>query len=162
MGVHRNPKPGSSYETGSDGAASRPPRALFLKNWLFKPFGASGVVRIGPDMPQDSFGLCFGPNRRFSTHFGSNLMFWPGPELWWQVWLAWLWTSPIAAGKPCLRLRHLSCLNSRHLSCLSSTHLSCLNSRHLSCLNRRHLSSWTTPEEMSSVETGQMSAVEIG
>ena len=26
--------------------------------------------------------------------------------------LAWLWTSPIAAGKPYLRLRHLSCLNS--------------------------------------------------
>ena len=29
---------------------------------------------MGPDMPSDSFGLCFGPNRRFSTHFGSNLM----------------------------------------------------------------------------------------
>ena len=25
--------------------------------------------------PEDSFGLCFGPNRRFSTHFGPNLMF---------------------------------------------------------------------------------------
>ena len=30
---------------------------------------------MGPDRPEDSFGLCFGPNRRFSTHFGPNLMF---------------------------------------------------------------------------------------
>ena len=36
---------------------------------------ASGVVRMGPDRRYDSFGLCFGPNRRFSTHFGPHLMF---------------------------------------------------------------------------------------
>ena len=29
---------------------------------------------MGPDMPWDSFGLCFGPNGRFWTHFGPNLM----------------------------------------------------------------------------------------
>ena len=37
---------------------------------------------MGPDSPYDSFGLCFGPNRRFSTHFGSNLMFLDLTELW--------------------------------------------------------------------------------
>ena len=30
---------------------------------------------MGPDRRYDSFGLCFGPNRRFSTHFGPNFMF---------------------------------------------------------------------------------------
>ena len=30
---------------------------------------------MGPDRRFGSFGLCFGPNRRFSTHFGPNLMF---------------------------------------------------------------------------------------
>ena len=48
---HRSPKPGSSYETGSDGAAGRPPGAVFLKNHVFWPFLASGVVRMGPDRP---------------------------------------------------------------------------------------------------------------
>ena len=39
------------------------------KNSYFWPFLASGVVRMGPDRRYDSFGLCFKPNRRFSTHF---------------------------------------------------------------------------------------------
>ena len=57
---------------------------------------------MGPDRPQDSFGLCFGPNLRFSTHFGPNLMFLaPTKTLVSQdLGLAWLWASPIAAGKP--------------------------------------------------------------
>ena len=60
---------------GSDGAAGRPPGAVFLEKSDFLPFLASGVVRMGPDNPQDSFGPSFKPNRRFSTHFGPNLMF---------------------------------------------------------------------------------------
>ena len=28
---------------------------------------------MGLDRPQDSFGLCFGPSRQFSTRFGPNL-----------------------------------------------------------------------------------------
>ena len=49
--------------------------AVFHKKSDFWPFLASGVVRMGPDRRYDSFGLCFGPNRRFSTHFGPNFMF---------------------------------------------------------------------------------------
>ena len=30
---------------------------------------------MGPDRRFGSFGLCFRPNGRFSTHFGPNLMF---------------------------------------------------------------------------------------
>ena len=30
---------------------------------------------MGPDKRFDSFGLCFKPNRRFSTHFGPDLVF---------------------------------------------------------------------------------------
>ena len=37
---------------------------------------------MGPDSRYDSFGLCFRPNRRFSTHFGPNLMFSDLTELW--------------------------------------------------------------------------------
>ena len=37
---------------------------------------------MGPDRRFGSFGLCFGPNRRFSTHFELNLMFWDLTELW--------------------------------------------------------------------------------
>ena len=33
---------------------------------------------MGPDRPYDSFGICFGPNGRFWTHFGPNLMFLDG------------------------------------------------------------------------------------
>ena len=88
---------------------------------------------MGPDNPQDSFGPSFRPNHRFSTHFGPNFMFLArtGTLISQDLGLAWLWTSPIAAGKSYLRLQHLSCLNSRHLSCLSSRHLSCLTRRHL-------------------------------
>ena len=52
-----------------------PPGAVFLKKSYFLSFLASGVVRMGPDRRFGSFGVCFGPNGRFSTHFGSNLMF---------------------------------------------------------------------------------------
>ena len=37
---------------------------------------------MGPDRRYDSFGLCFGPNGRFSTHFGPYLMFLDLTELW--------------------------------------------------------------------------------
>ena len=37
---------------------------------------------MGPDRRFGSFGLCFGPNGRFSTHFGPNLMFLDLTELW--------------------------------------------------------------------------------
>ena len=63
---------------GMRGAAEvrRGPRgAVFLEKSDFWPFMALGVVRMGPDRRFGSFGLCFGPNGRFSTHFGPNLMF---------------------------------------------------------------------------------------
>ena len=43
---------------------------------------------MGPDSRFGSFGLCFGPNRRFSTHFGQNLMFFDPTKLWpmWPLW----------------------------------------------------------------------------
>ena len=37
---------------------------------------------MGPDRRFGSFGLCFGPNGRFSTHFGPNLMFLDLTKLW--------------------------------------------------------------------------------
>ena len=46
-----NPKPGDYYETGSDGAAGRPPTAVFCKNLIFRAFLVSGVVRMGLDRP---------------------------------------------------------------------------------------------------------------
>ena len=46
----------------------------------FVGFLASKLVWMGPDDPQDSFGPSFRPNRRFSTHFGPNLMFLGGTE----------------------------------------------------------------------------------
>ena len=48
-------------------------------------FLASGVVRMGPDRRFGSFGLCFRPNSRFSTHFKPNLMFLDLTELW-PIW----------------------------------------------------------------------------
>ena len=51
MTLAEDPKPGGAYERGSDGAAGRPPGAVFLKNLFCKPFWSSGVVRMGPDMP---------------------------------------------------------------------------------------------------------------
>ena len=43
---------------------------------------------MGPDRRFGSFGLCFGPNGRFSTRFGSYLMFLDLTELWpmWPIW----------------------------------------------------------------------------
>ena len=37
---------------------------------------------MGPHRRFGSFGLCFGPNGRFSTHFGPYLMFLDLTELW--------------------------------------------------------------------------------
>ena len=37
---------------------------------------------MGPDRRHNSFGLCFRPKRRFSFHFGPNLMFEDLTELW--------------------------------------------------------------------------------
>ena len=44
---------------------------------------------MGPDWRYDSFGLCFGPKGRFSTHFGPNLMFLDLTKLWpmWPICL---------------------------------------------------------------------------
>ena len=36
---------------------------------------------MGPDMPQDSFGIFFFPNGRFSTHFGPFLMIWARTDI---------------------------------------------------------------------------------
>ena len=57
---------------------------------------------MAPDNLQDSFGPIFRPNRRFSIHFGPNLMFLAptGTLVSQDLRLAWPWTSPIAAGKP--------------------------------------------------------------
>ena len=55
-----------------EGVRQGPPgfaEAMFLENWVFGLFLASGVVRMGPDSRFGSFGLCFGPNGQFSTHF---------------------------------------------------------------------------------------------
>ena len=43
---------------------------------------------MGPHRRFGSFGLCFGPNGRFSTQFGPNLMFLDLTELWsmWPIW----------------------------------------------------------------------------
>ena len=54
---------------------------------------------MGPDSRFGSCGLCFGPNRRFSTHFGPYLMFLDLTELWpmWPIWpdgTRWDPTSP--------------------------------------------------------------------
>ena len=100
--MHRTPNQGGVCETGSAGAACRPPGAVFLKKSNFGPFWASGVVRMGPDRRYDSFGLCLGTNRRFSTQFGPNLMFLAptGTLVSQDLGLACLWASLIAAGKP--------------------------------------------------------------
>ena len=80
----------------------RPPGAADREFWLyFVGFLASKLVGKGPDNPQDSFGPSFKPNGRFSTHFKPNLMFLAptGTLVSQDLGLAWLWTSPIAAGK---------------------------------------------------------------
>ena len=49
------------------------------------------LVSMGPDSPWDSQGRIFSPNRRFSTHLASNLMFLAGPDFGRDL------TSPVAA-----------------------------------------------------------------
>ena len=52
-------------------------RHVALTGWCdLGPLWASGVVRMGPDRPCDSFGPIFKPNARFSTNLGPILMFW--------------------------------------------------------------------------------------
>ena len=43
---------------------------------------------MGPDSRYSSFGLSFGPNGQFSTHFGPNFMFLDLTELWpmWPIY----------------------------------------------------------------------------
>ena len=41
---------------------------------------------MGPDGTWDSFGLCFGPNRRFSTHFGPFSMIWARTDIVDRTW----------------------------------------------------------------------------
>ena len=111
----------------------RPPGAADREFWLyFGRFLVSKLVRMGPDNPQDSFGPSFRPNRRFSTHFGPNLMFLAptGTLVSQDLGLAWLWTSPTAAGKPDPSSEtSTSVLSQQKTSVLSQHHIVC-ESRH--------------------------------
>ena len=54
---------------------------------------------MGPDRPQDSFGLCLVPNHRFSTRLGPNLMFFDRTRT--LVSQDWTWADlAIAMGQP--------------------------------------------------------------
>ena len=129
---------------------------------IFVGFLFSKVVRMGPDTPQDSFGLWTrleppgqGRGRPLGVGYidlSQRLRYGPGMFLD-QVSGQTVDSRPIEVfgrdrnfGQPgldlgFLLLRQDRCLSSSHLSCLNSRHLSCLNRRHLSCLNRRHHSS---------------------
>ena len=90
---------------------------------------------MGPDNPQDSFGPSFRPNGRFSTHFGPNLMFLAptGTLVSQDLGLAWLWTSPIAAGKP-------NPLSETSTSVLSQQQTSVLSQQQTSVLSQQQTS----------------------
>ena len=95
---------------------------------------------MGPDMPWDSFGLCFRPNRRFSTHFGPNLMFLAptGTLVSLDLRLAWPLTSPIAAGKPGpLSETSTSVLSQQQTSVLSQQQTSVLSQQQTSVLSQQ-------------------------
>ena len=121
-----------------------PPGAADREFWLyFVGFLASKVVRMAPDNPQDSFGPSFRPNRRFSTHFGSNFMFWAptGTLVSQDLGLAWLWTSPIAAGKPDpLSETSTSVLSQQQTSVLSQQQTSVLSQQQTSVLSQQKTS----------------------
>ena len=121
---------------------------------------------MGLDKPQNSFGLCFGPNGPFSTHFEPFSMIWPRTDLVNPTWTSMTrpGTAPWSGLDPSQRLRNsLGMLldpvsgqtdSSRPISgqigvwpetmsedrCLLLRQDRCLSSSHLSCLNSRHLS----------------------
>ena len=126
----------------------RPPGAADREFWLyFVGFLASKLVRMGPDGPQDSFGPSLRPNGRFSTHFGPNLMFLAptGTLVSQDLDLAWLWTSPIAAGKPyccweALSETSTSVLSQQQTSVLSQQQTSVLSQQQTSILSQQKTS----------------------
>ena len=95
-------------------------------------------VRPVPKAPEQSWhasGPSFRPNRRFSTHFGPNLMFLAptGTLVSQDLGLAWLWTSPIAAGKP-------DPLSETSTSVLSQQQTSVLSQQQTSVLSQQQTS----------------------
>ena len=80
--IQRRPRPAPIGVRAAAGVRGGRRGPFPLKKQFFWPFLASGVVRMGPDRRFGSFGLDFGPNGRFSTHFGPNLMFLDLTELW--------------------------------------------------------------------------------
>ena len=63
---------------------------------------------MGPDRPQDSFGLCFGPNGRFWTHFGPFSMIWARTDIVDPTWTSRTrpGTAPWSGLDPSPRLRN--------------------------------------------------------
>ena len=105
---------------------------------------------MGPDRRYDSFGLSFGPNRRFSTHFGPNLMFLDRTRT--LVNQDWTWAEAWAD----LGLRPtLDDLGLRLGPILDQPW-----ANFWTRLGLRRRESVVETEQMSSVETGQMSSVE--
>ena len=103
-------------------------------------------VRPIPKAPERSWhasGPSFRPNRRFSTHFGPNLMFLAptGTLVSQDLGLAWLWTSPIAAGKPDpLSETSTSVLSQQQTSVLSQQQTSVLSQQQTSVLSQQKTS----------------------
>ena len=103
-------------------------------------------VRPVPKAPERSWhasGPSFRPNRRFSTHFGPNLMFLAptGTLVSQDLGLAWLWTSPIAAGKPDpLSETSTSVLSQQQTSVLSQQQTSVLSQQQTSVLSQQKTS----------------------
>ena len=93
-----------------------------MKKLDFGPFLAPKVVRMGPDSRYDSFGLCFRPNRRFSTHFGPN----------------WCLAPSMCLRHRELMLRQDRCLLLRLERCLLLRQDRCLLLRKGRCLLLRH------------------------
>ena len=104
---------------------------------------APKLVWMAPDKPQDSLGPSFKPNHRFSNHFGTNLMLLaPTATLISQeLGLAWLWTSPIAAGKSDpLSETSTSVLSQQQTSVLSQQQTSVLSQQQISVLSQQKTS----------------------
>ena len=116
---------------------------------------ASKLGRMGPDNPQDSFGPSFLPNRRLSPHFEPNLMFLAltGTLVSQDLGLAWLWTSPSAAGKlDPLPETSTSVLSQQQTSVLSQQQTSVLSQQQTSVLSQQKTSI------LSQQKTGQLPA----
>ena len=85
-------------------------------------------------------GPSFRPNHRFSTHFGTNLMFLAptGTLVSQDLGFAWLWASPFAAGKPGhLPETSLSVLSQQQTFVLSQQQTSVLSQRQTSVLSQQ-------------------------